>query len=98
MSAKNAGAIQEDLPSGTAIVADSEVACAEACDGAPGCNGASYYTDPEYLPDTDKNCWFKTFVDTCAIPADSSEAQSVILLLKPTADCAPLLTRRIFIE
>lgn len=79
--------LQTDLEG---AMAASEVECAEACDMVEGCNGASYYPDPEaYFGSADmKNCWMKTFADACHEPMDALEEPMAILLLKPGMDCA----------
>lgn len=75
-----------DLEGAAALSAE---ACAQACEVTPGCNGASFYPDPEsYFGNADmKNCWMKTFSNTCDMPADSWMEPLAVLILKPDASC-----------
>ena len=72
------------------MAAATPAACAEACMALEGCNGASFYPDPEaFFGDANmKNCWMKTFADSCEPPMDAVVEQMAILLLKPAEDCA----------
>jgi hypothetical protein len=55
-----------------------------------GCNGASFYPDPAAFFDTasSKNCWMKTFAETCEPPADAILDALAVLILKAGPECA----------
>jgi PAN domain len=82
--------MQEDLEG---VAATTPAECAAACEETMGCNGASFYPDPAafFGSASLKNCWLKTFVDTCEPPATSEMDPLAVLLLKPTPDCALLV-------
>lgn len=69
--------------------ADTVLDCAEACDALAGCNGASFYPDPEaYFGKAGmKNCWMKTILDSCQPPDGAYEEPLGHFLIKGDATC-----------
>jgi hypothetical protein len=65
------------------VEAATAAECEAACDALAGCNGASFYPDPvAFFGKAGKNCWMKTFVDSCAPPAAAVAEPLAVMLLK----------------
>lgn len=72
------------------VSATTDTDCAAQCDATPACNGASFYADAFafFGSKNTKNCWLKTFNDSCAPPPTSEGEPLAALLLKPAPECA----------
>lgn len=76
----------EDLPEG-GITVDSIAECAVECTKTPNCNAASWYGASPTWTDV-RNCWLKTLIPACELPADAEQhSDSRAFLIARPREC-----------